>query len=293
MGFEAERSMTSEEVVRSLFAREVSHVLKYDPVARLGIDLEGVHQLRVGARRLRSELEVVAPALKSTPRRSLERELHWLGSALGRQRDLDVLRQLLSSPADEPLIIAESPVLEALDQAWEQEHRRIQKLLSSSRYRRAITMLAEAVVDPPLRGAAIRPARELLHPGVIENLHRLFALADGLGSAPSNEDLHQLRIAAKRARYGAEVASLFLGEAAETLADSLATVQGQLGDLHDCVVALALVESTLASKDYERLPEEISTSDHHAVQRLEDSISELRSHWSEPMGEARSRSSLP
>lgn len=54
-----------------------------------------------------------------------------------------------------------------------------------------------------------------------------------------NEELHEVRIRAKRCRYAAEVAALALGRPAKRLADAVAELQEVLGEHQDAVVAEA------------------------------------------------------
>src|SRR5262249_18367584 len=86
-----------------------------------------------------------------------------------------------------------------------------------------------------------------------KELERLHNAYDDLGPDPSDDDLHQLRIRAKHARYAAELAATTAGGSFEELADSLATVQDVIGAHQDAVVAeqrvreLATDESRLAA----------------------------------------------
>ena len=57
-----------------------------------------------------------------------------------------------------------------------------------------------------------------------------------LGPRPTDEDLHLVRIRAKRARYAAEAVSAAIPGAAKHAA-AFADLQGVLGDQHDAVVA--------------------------------------------------------
>ncbi len=59
------------------------------------------------------------------------------------------------------------------------------------------------------------------------------------GSAPTDQQLHQIRIAAKRLRYAAEAAEPVVGKRARRVASAAERLQTQLGDHHDAVVAEA------------------------------------------------------
>jgi CHAD domain-containing protein len=58
-----------------------------------------------------------------------------------------------------------------------------------------------------------------------------------LEGSPTDEDLHGVRIRAKRSRYAAEAAAPVLGKRAAAFADAAAGLQDVLGELNDAVVA--------------------------------------------------------
>ena len=64
---------------------------------------EGVHQMRVGVRRLRAILSAFAPLLPEDEYRWLSDELRWLGNVLGVARNLDVFADGLVAPAIESI----------------------------------------------------------------------------------------------------------------------------------------------------------------------------------------------
>ena len=74
-----------------------------------------------------------------------------------------------------------------------------------------------------------------------------------LGEDPRDDDLHEVRIRAKHARYAAELAAATAGRPLEELADAVARVQDIIGAHEDAVVTeqrvreLATDESRLAA----------------------------------------------
>src|SRR5262249_51985600 len=84
-----------DELVRAALVRSVTRLLLSDPMVRLGEDIEAVHQARVGVRRLRSSLKAFGPYLDAGWTDDLRAELKWLGTALGEQRDADVMAERL------------------------------------------------------------------------------------------------------------------------------------------------------------------------------------------------------
>ena len=285
----ATEDVSSEVLARQIFSHELATWVKYDPLAREGHDPEGVHQLRVASRRLRAELGVLSPVLSRRLANDLAKELRWIGTILGRQRDLDVLYQLLSHLEHE-----ESPfdasVLARLRRQRDAERRHVRDALSSTRYQHLARDLATWAVAPPLRRRAHKRASDALRPGLLTGLSALFEHVDELGPNVADESLHRLRISIKRSRYRAEVAAPVLGPNADAVAKDLARAQGVLGDLHDRVVASAYLNEWLAS----RWPIDATASDHDpvtvALVELADEMSALRRAWRAPLAKARRRS---
>ena len=77
--------------LRSMLERQYAQILRHDPGIRLDLDPEDVHRVRVAVRRSRAILRAARPVLDPSWSEPLRDELHWLGSALGRRRDVDVL----------------------------------------------------------------------------------------------------------------------------------------------------------------------------------------------------------
>ncbi len=81
-------------------------------------------------------------------------------------------------------------------------------------------------------------------------LDRLREAADGLGDDPPDDDLHALRIHAKRARYAAELTG---GKKRDAYLEALKRVQDTIGLHQDAVVAeerlraIALPDSAIAA----------------------------------------------
>jgi CHAD domain-containing protein len=280
-------SPTCEEVVRLILAQEVAGLVHYSPRAYQGHDPEAVHQLRVKARRLRSELEIVAPVVKKKAQRRMDEELRWAGKVLGRERDLDVLFELLSSLSDEPSHSLDASVLADIDEQRTKESRRIKKMIRSERYRRLVHSLTVSVIEPPLRQNASSPASELLHPGLDRTLSSLFRAVDHYGPAPTNDELHEIRILSKRARYCAEVASTYLGPQATHLASVLAKAQGVLGQIHDQVGAISYLSTQRMLLDRDCTFVASSESPSAAIEWLSDSVEDLKRQWRAPLSEAR------
>jgi hypothetical protein len=91
--------------------------------------------------------------------------------------------------------------------------------------------------DAPLRESA---------PVLLVRLQEVMEFAPAIHDPANVEDLHDMRIAAKRLRYTLEIFSAALGP--DTVAPLLATVteiQERIGAIHDCDVLLPLLDETI------------------------------------------------
>lgn len=74
-----------------------------------------------------------------------------------------------------------------------------------------------------------------------ERLADMYAYAPYIENPQNIQELHDLRIAAKRVRYTLEIFAEFLPETSKEFVDELAKLQDELGALHDSEVMLALL----------------------------------------------------
>ncbi len=288
-GDEFSEALNGEAVLRGLLGTEVGLLLRSDPIARARRDPEGVHQLRVGCRRLRSELRILARAMKPAPLRYFLRELRWVGGVLGRQRDSDVLGEVLDDVDAQLETPLPASVLRRLALLQDKGTKDLESLLNSNRYRQLVARLSDAVLRPPLRSAARKPAMELIGPTLDKTLRELFDAADGLGALPTILELHQIRILSKKGRYCAETASVLIGDTARRLARELETVQTVLGELHDYAVAIAFLEEDIESPhSTNRTDDERAIS--VAIEHLVGLIEEMKLQWRDPLERGRALS---
>ena len=227
-----------EAVVRISIAADVARLVSSDPVARLGEDVEGVHQARVASRRLRSHLATYADVLRKGPTSRLSRELRWLGRSLGSVRDLDVLRDRLarSVRAIDPLARADGlALLRLADEEREGAAEGLEAVLTSARYTALLERLARLVTSPPLTPRAADPATPFFHEVVGARYAAVRDAIDALPLAPADTELHAVRIIAKRARYAAEAATRVLPPPCGRFAKRVTELCDVLGDLNDGV----------------------------------------------------------
>ena len=245
---------TGREVIRAAIARSVAHLIRHLPVARIGVDIEGVHQARVATRRLRSDLRTFGPLLDPAWAGALSGELKWLADELGKVRDADVLLARLQATIDaDPDLAgaATNRVLTSLRGQRRRDNARLLDHLDSERADRLLDHLVDAAADPRTAPQADDPAADRLGPLVAKRWRRLDKAIAALDDPPVIDDLHQVRILAKRVRYAADAATPVFGAEAKALAKATAGLQDVLGELNDAAVAeewlAALAERTKGS----------------------------------------------
>lgn len=243
---------TGAEVVRAAIAASVCRVLVHDAGVRLGDDPEDVHQARVGTRRLRSDLRTFRPLLAVDWAESLREELKWAAAALGAVRDADVLTdRLRSQAAGLPEVDAAgfAPVLRRLADEREAARVALLEAMASDRYVALLDRLVEAATAPQLTAEAQAPAGDTLPPLVAGQWRKLRTAVRKLPSNPADEELHAVRIRAKRTRYAAEAAIPAEGKPARRFAKAVADVQEVLGDHNDAVVAEGWLRAAVEQAD--------------------------------------------
>ena len=233
------------DVVRRAIALSVIRLILHDPVVRLDVDPEGVHQARVATRRLRSDLRTFRPLLDRAWSSPVRDELGWLAGLLGDVRDGDVLlerlrRRTAELPAAEE--DAAHAVLETLGASRDASHAELLETLRGRRYVTLLDRLVDAATAPALREEASTPAGDVI-PGLVRRpWHKLTKRVDSLDVQPSDAQLHEVRIRTKRVRYAAEAAAPIVGKGARAFAQAAARLQDVLGDLNDAVVAASWLE---------------------------------------------------
>jgi CHAD domain-containing protein len=225
--------------VRAAIARGVERMISNDPHTRLG-EVEALHQMRVGTRRLRSDLRTFRPLLDREWAEGLREELRWLGGVLGEVRDLDVMLARLRETAGAEAEDLE-PLFKSLERNRQKARAALLTALGSARYVDLVERLVEAARNPVVLPAAGEPSSRALPPLVARSWRKLARAGRRLGLESADADFHRVRVLAKRARYGAEAIAPALGGKrgwqARKFARQAAKLQDTLGELQDSVVA--------------------------------------------------------
>ena len=240
--------MTVEQVFLAISGNCLEQVSGNQEGVAQGDDVESLHQMRVGLRRLRSAL-VMFKSLLALPD-GLKAELDWLGGALGEARDWDVLAGNTLAQLDGDAAADAAALVQAAQEQARIKHAQAAQAVNSTRYTAWMLGLQRWLQARDWRDAATaRQLRQLdanVSPFARSTLRkdqrRLMKRGKRLLHA-TPQQRHQVRIAAKKTRYATEFfASLFAARAVKPYVGRLAALQDELGWLNDVRVADRLLQ---------------------------------------------------
>ncbi len=229
------RKAPAVEHVRAFLRTQLAQIERHDPAVRVGSDPEDLHRLRVAVRRSRAALREARKVLDEEQGGALRAELKWLGRQLGPARDLDVLLIRLRrevAELDGPDAVGGGKIVAQLEAEREAAQQELLATLDTQRYAELLAAFDQLVSAPPVATSEVSLERV-----AAKEFSRLERQVKALGVDPSNDDLHQARIQAKRLRYATELSSQLLGKDGRKVVDAAKTFQDVVGAHQDAVVA--------------------------------------------------------
>jgi len=200
----------------------------------------GIHQMRIGLRRLRAAVSLFGDVLHDAPRQTISAELKWLTGELGPARDFEVLLsdEALKAAFDDA--VQRDKLLSALDRQRLDGLARAKAAVESERYR---LLLLETVLW--IIGDACKPGETSVSAFAEQEMpRRLRKILKKLKRVDDLDDnaRHRLRIAVKKLRYGTEFFEPVFGSKSgddnngKDFSRALKSLQDGLGRLHDFAV---------------------------------------------------------
>lgn len=202
-------------------------------------DIEGVHAIRVATRRLRSALRDFAPLMKRRPMKKVKRDLKRIADALGQARDQDVaivaLEKLKAEAKGERLKESVGKLIEECRAARERAQLDLMETLAVTAIEDLQTRFTAAIDEATKRKKSARVVsfNEAGRDAVSKSLQEFCDLSRSLYEPFNIEDLHELRITAKRLRYAIELFTACWGASIAPFAEEIAEMQSFLGEVHD------------------------------------------------------------
>jgi triphosphatase len=251
--------VTLEEGMRDSLRGCVRQWFANQAAAFDGRDIEGVHQMRVALRRLRSALHFFRDFIPDPPLDEFRDRSKWVANSLGPARDWDVFLTETLPPIQR--LWPEHPGLRALQEAAIRARRdgyvEARVAMASPDYTVFALRLSGWIERGGWRAGLHGETLEALGRPMTEHAARLLdrlrdkALEAGRGFDDLDpEDKHRLRIALKKLRYAAEFfRGLYPRKDVKKFRDALTDLLDLLGRLNDLTVARGLCGRLLDAAD--------------------------------------------
>jgi inorganic triphosphatase YgiF len=238
---------TVEESFRQILRSCVQHWCANEAAALDGRDPEGVHQLRVAIRRLRSAYSVFGHLIEREERTRLSSEAGRIIGSFGPARDWDVFSTELLAPigAARPGDPDLARLLAAADGERQRGYEAVRAEIGSHAYTRYLLELRLWIEAGGWREHATEQGAHWFDQPIVAFAERLLAkrhrkarkLGRGFAKLGASER-HRVRIALKKLRYACEFfEGLYRKKDAKPYVASLKQMQDRLGHLNDVAVA--------------------------------------------------------
>ena len=232
----------------------LKHLLVSLPAAEDGRDPEGIHQLRVALRRLRSALDLMRTVGCLDKLDALRAEVKWFAGSLSAAREWDIFEKDTL-----PTVASGCPSVPGFDALGELAERRrlaayeqVRGVLAERRCATFIIGLAGWIeargwrsdVAPENLGQLAEPATNFARQ-VLSDVYGKVLKRGRHFKSLSTEQRHRVRLAVKKLRYvGDFLLPLYgFGKPARRFADKLASLQEELGSYNDIAMTTALLSS--------------------------------------------------
>jgi triphosphatase len=253
-------SVALDEAFATILRACFLHLLQSLPAAEDGRNPEGVHQLRVALRRLRSALDLMRSVGTLSNLDALRSEAKWLAQDLSAARDWDVF-QLETLPTIAKACSAVTG-FDALGRAaagrQSDAYRKAHHALGDRRCAMFLIGLGGWIETRGWRndvaaedlGKLSEPAVHFAQRVLSAQYAKVLKRGRRFKSLPA-EKLHRLRLATKRMRYlGEFLLPLFAdGKSARKFSRRLAALQEELGAFNDMAVTASLLDGLGAEPD--------------------------------------------
>jgi inorganic triphosphatase YgiF len=263
LAFDLERSATKarlpdidageviDNVIAILMGSCWHHLLKNREVAQEERDPEGVHQMRIALRRLRTICTIFQHDIPSPAFQAVSAEAKWVMQQLGRAREWDVFAETATRLATTTPDIDLSGLREVVQQQRQSNYGAVQATLADPRCGRFLLALGHTIerrgwrneIDEETLVVLSQPMLSLADK-ILARLHRK-ALKHGLHFNRLDAAMqHRLRIDVKKLRYAAEFLSpLYAARApVKRYVKRLARLQVALGGACDIASSRILID---------------------------------------------------
>jgi len=269
-----------EDAFIQILKADMAQINEWSPIAFAGKDIEGVHQMRVGLRRMRSALILFRLAIPRNATRKLAREMRWSAQQLDYARDLDVYITDNLSLKDNKKGKGEKQIQKVAYKHRKEAYRQVRNFIQGERFGALKEKLSHWLdAKEWRRGLSKKDKKNLtrkITPFASEVMqeHRAKILIIGKNIRQMDaKALHNLRIECKKLRYASDFFSPLYGKKMLPFSRCLKRLQDVLGLLHDCAVMEGLQNDLLKknrSKKFRKVAEKLMDQRKKSMLDLEE-----------------------
>lgn len=246
-------SISLDEAFATILRSCLHHLLESLPAAEDGRDPEGVHQLRVSLRRLRSVLGLMRSAGSPGSFALLRSEARWLAQSVSAARDWDIFQvETLPTVAKAcPSIAGFDALKQVAGKRRSLAYDKVRLVLADRRCACFVIGLGGFIeargwrsdIAPDELGRLAEPAINFAG-RILSEQHACVLKRGRKFKSLTAEQLHRLRLAAKRLRYLADFLLPLYGDrkSVRRYSRKLADLQQELGAYNDMAVTATLFE---------------------------------------------------
>ncbi|MEO3435426.1 CHAD domain-containing protein [Inquilinus sp. CAU 1745] len=246
---------SAEDALEKVLRHCLAHWLSNESAAEDGSDPEGVHQMRVALRRLRSAAALFRPLLPARDSDWLTAETRWIAAALGPARDWDVFLAETVEPLERAAGRGDAglrDLRERAETARGEGYEGVRRLLAAPRYAAFLLTFGAWLEErgwrsPGMEAALSRPVTRLAA-AALDRRHRKLLKAGRHFGRLTPEERHEVRIALKKLRYAVDFFRSVppAGQPAgkmKAYRKALGGLQDALGHMNDGVTACKLLDA--------------------------------------------------
>lgn len=253
------RRMPVAAAFPALVGNALHHFVANIPAAEAG-QVEGVHQMRVALRRLRTLFVLFAPEIESFTRDRLSNAMRDLATPLGAARDWDVFITETLASAEQAGVRSEwiASLRDVAEIRRQDAHESVKQLLAGKKPTELVIAVGTWVTGPEWAGLDRQASERKLNVAMPDLLDRLRRKVRKRGRGMpdlTGEAMHSLRKSVKKLRYSVEYARpLYRKRKVKAYAKRCKALQSALGTINDAVVTGHLIDAIAQRSDIRAAP---------------------------------------
>ena len=216
---------------------------------RAAEDIECIHRMRVATRRMRTALTLFSDCFPKQDYKKIQKDVRKVTRALGEARDLDVQLEVIEAALEEFPNPVFQPGIKRLKLRLTQRRAEVQQHVDAAMDKMLAGQLIErleAWAAPLLEQSKsvylYTPALyQLAFRGIQVRIDELLSHVPYITDPQNVQELHAMRISAKRLRYAMETFEELYGGQLKPYITTARKLQDQLGAIHDLDVWIVMI----------------------------------------------------